>query len=118
MSCNCRLPRLAHASDCRSILLTSTGCAVPLLPKSKSSRTSLARASQSARELKNRLQRLACMAAPTLQQPTAGLDAFENGMSYSAEDYRDGVQLIFDKLRTDPALLTDNRRVELSIPHV
>ena len=58
------------------------------------------------------------MAAPEPAAANSGSTAFDDGYSYGAEGFRDGVQFILDKLCSDPALLTDNRRVELAIPRV
>lgn len=46
------------------------------------------------------------------------MTAFDDGTSYDAAGFRDGVQFILDKICSDPALLTDNRRVDLAIPRV
>jgi hypothetical protein len=40
-----------------------------------------------------------------------------DGVSYGAADYRDAVATILKVFDMVPALMTDNRRVEIYVPH-
>jgi hypothetical protein len=46
-----------------------------------------------------------------------GRTAFDDGTSYGAADYRDAVATILKVFDRFPALLTDDRRVEIYVPH-
>ena len=59
---------------------------------------------------------LSCVIKPS---PRAGYTAFKDGVSYGAAEYRDGLQFIYNKVCfEDPALQTDDRRVEVIISYV
>lgn len=47
--------------------------------------------------------------------PTAG---FEDHVSYGCADYRRTVATVLTQIDRDPALLTDDRRVEVDLVHV
>lgn len=47
-----------------------------------------------------------------------GRTAFEDGVSYGAANYRDGVATILRQIDLDPKLLDDDRRVDVCVPHV
>lgn len=46
-----------------------------------------------------------------------GRTAFNDGVSYGAADYRDAVATILKVFDMFPALMTDDRRVEIYVPH-
>jgi hypothetical protein len=47
-----------------------------------------------------------------------GRQAFNDGTSYGAEDYRNAVATILRAIDRFPPLMTDDRRVEIYVPHV
>ena len=54
-----------------------------------------------------------------LRAHIAGYTAFQDGVSFGAEEYRDGLQFIYNRVCfQDPALQTDDRRVEVIISYV
>jgi hypothetical protein len=47
-----------------------------------------------------------------------GRTAFADGVSYGAEHYREAIATILRQIDRDPKLLTDDRRVDVCVPHV
>ncbi|MCX6106317.1 MAG: hypothetical protein NTY08_10860 [Proteobacteria bacterium] len=51
----------------------------------------------------------------TLNFQRGGRNAFNDGVSYGAGDYRNSIATIYNKIAQDQALLTDGRRVEVNL---
>jgi hypothetical protein len=47
-----------------------------------------------------------------------GCTAFNDGHNYGAAEYREGIATILRQIDRDPSLLTDDRRVDVCVPHV
>lgn len=59
-----------------------------------------------------------CCALTCSKNPGAGSTARDDHVSFGAEEYRDGLQFIYNKVCfEDKDLQTDSRRVELTISH-
>jgi hypothetical protein len=55
---------------------------------------------------------------PFLNFVRGGRTAFQDGHSYGAADYRETIATILRQFDADPALLYDDRRVEIDLVHV
>jgi hypothetical protein len=51
----------------------------------------------------------------TLNFQRGGRNAFNDGTSYGAGDYRNSIATIYNKIAQDPALISDGRRVEVNL---
>lgn len=55
---------------------------------------------------------------PTLDFVRGGRTGFEDHVSYGCADYRRTVATVLARIDQDPALMTDDRRVEVDLVHV
>ena len=52
----------------------------------------------------------------TLNFQRGGSTAFDDGVSYGAEEYRNAIATIYNCIAADPSLENDGRRVEINVP--